>query len=58
MKKMTIKTTTITTTIKTVVIPDDLSELEFIETYEALKRNLSAKDNHDGALSSLVVPAP
>ncbi len=55
---MTIKTTTITTTIKTVVIPDDLSELEFIETYEALKRNLSAKDNHDGALSSLVVPAP
>ncbi len=55
---MTIKTTTITTTTKTIVIPDDLSELEFIETYEALKRYLSAKDNHDGTLSSLVVPAP
>lgn len=58
MRKMTIKTTTITTTTKTIVIPDDLSELEFIETYEALKRYLSAKDNHDGTLSSLVVPAP
>jgi len=55
--KMTIKTTTITTTIRTVVIPDDLSHLDFVETYEALTRNLSAKDDHDGPLSSLVVPA-
>ncbi len=59
MKTMTIKMTTVITktTIKTIVVPNDLSELEFIETYEALKRNLSAKDNQDGPLSALVVPA-
>ncbi len=58
-KTMTIKTTTVTTTttIKTIVIPDDLSELELLEPTEALKRNLTVKDDHDESLSALVVPA-
>ena len=59
MRTMTIKTTTVTTTttIRTVVIPDDISELELIEPTDALKRNLTAKDDHDEPLSALVVPA-
>lgn len=59
MKTMTIKTTTVTTTttIKTILVPDDISELDLIEPTDALKRHLSAKDGHDESLSALAVPA-
>jgi len=58
MRTMTITTTTITKTTKVVVIPDHISEEVLFETYEALKRYLTVKDDHDGYLSTLVVPAP
>lgn len=58
MRKMTITTTTITTTTKVIIVPDYIPEEVLRETYEALRHNLSAKDDHDGSLSTLVVPAP
>ena len=58
MRTMTITTTTITKTTKIIVIPDYIPEEVLRETYEALRQNLSAKDDHDGSLSTLVVPAP
>jgi hypothetical protein len=57
MKTMIIKTTTVTTTTEIIVIPNDISDL-FIPT-EASKQfpTFRAKDDHDEALSPLVVPA-
>lgn len=58
MKTMTIKTTTITTTIKTIVIPDDISDLVIpTEASKHFSHAFLAKDDHDEALSPLVVPA-
>lgn len=58
MRTMTITTTTITKTTKTIVIPDLISEEDLQATYEALTRYLTVKGDHDGYLYTLVAPAP